>query len=322
MKQYIHQLLGVPLSCCHYINCSKWGSVSRARNFFTISDTKVIPPTSPSPFDNGWSPSLSASTQQPIPLPPWLRPRHTTLRGSVVQTPLAYHPKHLLYDISYFGTFQQFLASCQANVPLLYPKLPFTDFLPEFLWSDWQALVDWSADFNSELTQAILDTVSRLQDFYSNPHIYLPFRLPNLREKAKDSELSDLIDATIAEADPPLRTLHNIIGNFFKPSAVLAALGGPNSMLHHPLQPPSLRYSRGAWRSLLMNSCHRLPPHTWSKEASLSRKVSSSHPFVLLFIHPCSHGVNSGASLLPLSHLPFIKSLLKPFLLPDRPRPL
>ena len=193
MKQYIHQLFGIPLSsCCHYINCSKWGSVSRARNFFTSSDTKVIPPTSPSPFDNGWSPSLRGC---------WLRPRHTTLRGSVVQAPLAYHPKHLLYDISYFGTFQQFLASCQANVPLLYPKLPFTDFLPEFLWSDWQTLVDWSADFNSELTQAILDTVSRLQDFYSNPHIYLPFRLPNLREKAKDSELSDLIDATIAEAD-------------------------------------------------------------------------------------------------------------------------
>ena len=63
-----------------------------------------------------------------------------------------------------------------------------------------------------------------------------------------------------------------------------------------------------------MNSCHKLPPHTWSKAASLSRKVSSSHPFVLLFIHPCCHGVQSGASQLPLSHLPFIKSLLKPFL--------
>ena len=233
MKQYIHQLLGVPLSCCHYINCSKWGSVSRARNFFTVSDTQVIPPTSPSPFDNGWSPPVHASTQQPIPLPPWLRPRHTTLRGSVVQTPLAYHPKHLLYDTSYFGTFQQFLTSCQQNAPLLYPKISFTDFLPEFLWLDWQALVDWNADFNSELTEAILDTASKLQDFYSNPHIYLPFRLPNLREKAKDSELSDLIEATIAEADPPLRTLHNIIGNFFKPSAVLAALGGPNSIQNY-----------------------------------------------------------------------------------------
>ncbi len=142
MKVYIHQLFGIPTPRCHHINCSKWGSVSRARNFFSSSDTKVIPPISPSPFDNGWSPTLRITTRQPIPLPPWLRPRHTTPRGAVVQTPLAYHPKNLLYDISYFGAFQQFLAACQTNAPLLYPKLPFTDFLPEFLWLDWQALVD------------------------------------------------------------------------------------------------------------------------------------------------------------------------------------
>ena len=48
------------------------------------------------------------------------------------------------------------------------------------------------ADYNAELTKEILDIVSRLQDFYSNPLIYLPFRLPSLAEKAKDSELSDL----------------------------------------------------------------------------------------------------------------------------------
>ena len=88
-------------------------------------------------------------------------------------------------------------------------------------------LESWPADFTVELTPAILKTVSRLQDFYSNPHIYLPFRLPSLSEKAKDSELSELLLATIEEASPPLFTLHNIIGNFFKPSAVVAALGGP-----------------------------------------------------------------------------------------------
>ena len=83
---------------------------------------------------------------------------------------------------------------------------------------------------NQYLPQLSLNAVSHLQDFYDNPHIYLPFRLPTLHEKAKDSELSDLIYATISEANPPLRTLHNIIGNFFKPSAVLAALGGSDSI--------------------------------------------------------------------------------------------
>ena len=40
MKQYIHQLLGVPLSCCHYINCS---------NGVLYSDTQVIPRIPPLP---------------------------------------------------------------------------------------------------------------------------------------------------------------------------------------------------------------------------------------------------------------------------------
>ena len=66
MKTYILQLFGIPTSCCHYINCSKWGSVTRARNFFSSSDVRTIPPASPSPFDNGWSPTLRITTQQPI----------------------------------------------------------------------------------------------------------------------------------------------------------------------------------------------------------------------------------------------------------------
>ena len=270
MKSYIHELFGIPIPCCHYINCSKWGSVTRARNFFTSSDTMIIPPFSVSPFDNGWSPALHPTTQQPIPLPPWLRPPHTTPRGSVVQTPLAYHPKNLLYDLSYFGSLELLLTACQANAPLHYPKLPFQEFLAEFLRQDWQALIDWNADFDSELTQPILDTVSRLEDFYSNPHIYLPFRLPNLREKAKDSELSELIETTIAEANPPMRALHNIIGNFFKPSAVLSALGGLNSIKnyvygdsspHHwaPASPTTVDSNFKALRTRVINDISTQP---------------------------------------------------------------
>ena len=82
---------------------------------------------------------------------------------------------------------------------------------------------------NQYLPQLSLKRLVFCKIFYDNPHIYLPFRLPTLHEKAEDSELSDLIYATISEANPPLRTLHNIIGNFFKPSAVLAALGGSDS---------------------------------------------------------------------------------------------
>ena len=235
MKQYIHDLLGIPDKCAHYLNCAQWGSVSRARYFFTSSTIKVLPQRTPSPFDDGWSPALTISPDksdhlQPRPLPPWLRPRSVTDKGSVVQSPLAYHPNNLLYDVDYFVTRSNFELAHVNNLPALYPSLPFKDFLPAFLWEDWDRLVSWGATFDSVLTPAITTAVSHLQDFYDNPHIYLPFRLPSLQEKAKDSELSDLIYATISEANPPLRTLHNIIGNFFKPSAVLAALGGPDGI--------------------------------------------------------------------------------------------
>lgn len=205
---------------------------------FHVRDTsliKVLPQPTPSPFDDGWSPALIISPDksdhlQLRPLPPWLRPRLVTDKGSVVQSPLAYHPNNLLYDVNYFGAHSNFELAHANNLPEIYPSLPFKDFLPAFLWEDWDRLVSWGASFDSVLTPAITTAVSHLQDFYDNPHIYLPFRLPSLQEKAKDSELSDLIYSTISEANPPLRTLHNIIGNFFKPSAVLAALGGSDSI--------------------------------------------------------------------------------------------
>ena len=101
------------------------------------------------------------------------------------------------------------------------------------------------------MTPAIISAVSNLQDFYDNPFIYTPFRLPTLNEKATDSELSDLLSSTITEANPPIKTLHNIIGNFFKPSAVCAALGGTDNIKNYvygdlkpsewaPLAPPAV----------------------------------------------------------------------------------
>ena len=224
MKQYIHTLFGIPTACCHYLNCSRWGSVTRARYFFTSSDLSVLPERSSSPFTPGWSPTVKISNDNPnefvpIPLPPWLRPRDYTSKGDVVQSPLAYHPKNLLYDISFFGSWESFCTACHSNRSHLYPDIPFKQFLPEFLWKEWDALIAWKADFDSQLTPEILTTFSKLQEFYSNPHIYLPFRLPSLEEKAKDSELTDLIATTQQEANPPLRTLHNIINNFVNGSA-------------------------------------------------------------------------------------------------------
>lgn len=167
MKQYSHKLLGIPEQCAHYLNCSKWGSVSRARYFFTASSTIVTPLPSSSPFEDGWSPALiiepnSNDHLKIRPLPPWLRPRRLTDRGSVVQSPLAYHPKNLLYDVSFFGTQLDFQNALTSNLPNLFPTLPFKQFLPEFLWLDWEHLVACGASFDSEMTSVIINSVSNL----------------------------------------------------------------------------------------------------------------------------------------------------------------
>lgn len=65
VRTYIHELLGVPQSCVHYINCSKCGSVARARYFFTSSSTAILPTSTFSPFDNGWSPAVKPATLEP-----------------------------------------------------------------------------------------------------------------------------------------------------------------------------------------------------------------------------------------------------------------
>ena len=63
VRTYIHELLGVPQSCVHYINCSKCGSVSRARYFFTSSSTAILPTST---FSHLITAGLLLSNQ-----PPW-----------------------------------------------------------------------------------------------------------------------------------------------------------------------------------------------------------------------------------------------------------
>ena len=179
MKQYIHDLLGIPDKCAHYLNCAQWGSVSRARYFFTSSTVKVLPQPTPSRFDDGWSPALIISPDksdhlQPRPLPPWLRPRSVTDKGSVVQSPLAYHPNNLLYDVDYFVTRSNFELAHANNLPALYPSLPFKDFLPAFLWEDWDRLVSWGATLIRRLPQLLLQLLVIHRTFMIIPTFIFP----------------------------------------------------------------------------------------------------------------------------------------------------
>jgi len=215
--------------------------------------------------------------------------------------------------------WDRFSEACLANSPHLYPNnIDFKSYLPEFLWKEWDALIDWKADFDAELTPEIVSTVSKLQDFYSSPYIYLPFRLPSLDEKAKDSELVELIETTKKEANPHIRTLHNIIGNFFKPSAVLAALGGTTSIQNYvqghvtpnqwsPLPPEQVELKFTELRNYVLSATTNLPtlhPHIVSRWfPSLVTSTTLLSPPLILLLAPMVFPTVPGESapLLPPS---------------------
>ena len=44
-----------------------------------------------------------------------------------------------------------FSEACLANSPHLYPNIEFKIHLPEFLWKEWDALIDWKADFDAPI---------------------------------------------------------------------------------------------------------------------------------------------------------------------------
>ena len=114
-----------------------------------------------------------------------------------------------------------FLASLASRKPV---SLTLLNFTPNFLFLTFfhpfygMIGIHWNhGQPTSQLTLLLI--FSKLfhdcKTSNANAYIYLPFRLPSLSEKAKDSELSELLIATIEDASPPLFTLHNIIGNFF-----------------------------------------------------------------------------------------------------------
>ena len=65
-----------------------------------------------------------------------------------------------------------------------------------------------------------------LAEYFDNPSLNFPFRLPSLEEKVVDAELTSFGEDAMHDVNIPDRLTHDLIGNYFKPSAVVTALGG------------------------------------------------------------------------------------------------
>ena len=89
----------------------------------------------------------------------------------------------------------------------------------------WQLFLDWDIHKSHLPTKELDQAAKTLADVFATEG--LPFRLPSLHEKLKESELTTYFDAA------PINALHchekikhDLIGNFFKPSALQAAISG------------------------------------------------------------------------------------------------
>ena len=126
-----------------------------------------------------------------------------------------------MYHLPTFGGVSGLLNLCAAN------KLQqvLLDYIPQQYADAWVCL---QTPKHTKRTDAHDAAAKELADLFSSPNIFLPFRLPNVTEQLRESELtSHLLQAT----DLPLEELRedrivDFVGNYFKPSALRSATQG------------------------------------------------------------------------------------------------
>ena len=124
--------------------------------------------------------------------------------GHIRVTTSAYHPRHLLYKVDYFGTVADFHEKCGEQG---WPDLPWADFLPATAVRALQQIIQWGI----------------LAEYFDNPSLNFPFQLPSLEEKVVDAELTSFGEDAMHDVNIPNRLMHDLIGNYFKPSAGVTA---------------------------------------------------------------------------------------------------
>ena len=107
-----------------------------------------------------------------------------TWTAGILEICCSLREKKILCDISYFGSQDDFESLSQECPPRLSYG-PFKDFFPEFLWKDWDALIDWKADFDSVLTVAITETVGGPKTSLTILTFTFHFAFPTYKKKQK-----------------------------------------------------------------------------------------------------------------------------------------
>jgi hypothetical protein len=155
---------------------------------------------------------------------PWLRARDITSKGNVIRTAGAYHPFNLLYFTEAFGSNDAFEALWDTQGGL--PDIPWAQFIGAQFHDAWETILRWPVHQRIMPNKEEDEAATVLADFFEDPRFVLPFRPPTTQEMQADSELGDFYsELDGAKALLTKQTFITLIGNFFRPSALKAALG-------------------------------------------------------------------------------------------------
>jgi hypothetical protein len=110
------------------------------------------------------------------------------------------------------------------------------------LHEHWQVILAWPLQKSFRPTQEIDHAAKAIADAFAQGN--MPFRLPTLEEKLREAELSAYFEQSPINARHVTdKVKHDMIGNFFKPSALLASISGESAeglKAYWALNPPPL----------------------------------------------------------------------------------
>jgi hypothetical protein len=106
------------------------------------------------------------------------------------------------------------------------PDIAWEKYIGEEYRDPWKVILDWQISRNIFPDREQDKAAKLLAPLFDEATCTLPFRPPTLKEKMRESELGDFYgEVNVAASLLDERTLHSLIGNFFKPSALELALG-------------------------------------------------------------------------------------------------
>jgi hypothetical protein len=130
----------------------------------------------------------------------------------------------MLYHVDHFGGETSFERLWTKGAIL--PNIQWEKYIPEELMQPWRKILDWKIAESHFPTPEVDAAAAEMADYFAEQGHSVPFRPPSLQEKQRESELGNFYAGLTTAAGLLTEARYtDLIGNFFKPSSLRAALG-------------------------------------------------------------------------------------------------